>query len=380
MRVALISETFLPSVNGITTTLRHMLAYLAAHGHEAMVFAPHDAPPSYAGFPIVPLPSMPLPFYPEVKLTPPHWGIAEQLRRFQPDLVHVVGPVVLGAAATMMALQLQLPVVSSYHTNLSMYSAHYGWGWLKAPLDAYLRLVHNRSLLTLCPSRATLHDLQAQGFRRLWVWGRGVDTERFHPRHRSTAWREAMGVRPGETVVVYVGRLAKEKRLDVLADALRVWRGVRLVLVGDGPARMQLEQRMAGLPVHFTGYLAGHELATAYASADAFVFPSDTETFGQVVQEAMASGLPVVGARGGGTLDLVQEGSTGRLFMPGSATDLATQLAPLLASPGQRMAMGEAARAYAQHRSWPCVLDQLMTHYDRTLRWAPRSQLVQSVR
>ncbi len=380
MRVALISETFLPSVNGITTTLCRMLDHLAAHRHDALVIAPHDAPPSYAGFSIVSLPSVPLPFYPEVKVTPPRWNIAAQLRRFGPDVVHVVGPVVLGAAATLAALQLRLPIVSSYHTNFGTYSTHYGLGYMRAPLNAYLRLVHNRSAMTLCPSRATLRELHAQGFRRLRVWGRGVDTDRFHPHHRSLAWREAMGVEAGETVLLYVGRLANEKRLDVLADALPALPNVRLLIVGDGPVRARLTQRMAGLPVHFTGYLEGHALATAYASADVFVFPSDTETFGQVVQEAMASGLPVVGARGGGTLDLVQDGTTGRLFTPGCVPDLVAQLGQLLLSPAQGMAMGAAARAYAQQRSWSRVIDQLLEHYRRAMLRAPRGQFVQSVR
>lgn len=380
MRVALICETFLPNVNGITTTLRRVLEHLAAHNHDALVFAPHDAPSSYAGYPIVPLPSMPLPFYPEVKLTPPQLGMAARLRHFQPGLVHVVGPVVLGAAATVVALNLQLPVVSSYHTNFGTYSAHYGYGFLKTPVDTYLRWVHNRSLMTLCPSRSTQRELQTQGFRRLRVWGRGVDTERFHPQHHSTAWRDALGIKPGETVLLYVGRLAPEKRLDMLADALPAMPGVRLVLVGDGPARAHLQQRMTGLPAQFTGYLQGHALATAYASADAFVFPSDTETFGQVVQEAMASGLPVVGARGGGTLDLVRSGVTGCLFTPGAADDFVAQITPLLASNGQRMAMGHAARADAQQRSWPHVVDQLIGHYEHAMRRAPRGQLVQSVR
>lgn len=380
MRVALICETFLPSVNGVTTTLCRVLEHLAADGHEVLLLAPHDAPTSYAGHQVIPLNSLPLPFYQEVKVTPPQLGITAHLRRFKPDLVHVVGPAVLGAGATAVVRGLGLPLLSSYHTNFGTYSTHYGVGFLKTPVDAYLRWIHNRSLLTLCPSLATMRELRAQGFRRLRVWGRGVDTTRFHPDHRSTAWRQSAGVQPGETALVYVGRLAKEKRVDLLADTLRQLQGARLIVVGDGPARSDLERRMDGLPVHFTGYLQGHDLATAYASSDVFVFPSDTETFGQVVQEAMSSGLAVVGARGGGTLDLVRDGQTGALCVPGSATDMAAQLRPLIAAPDQRLAMGHAARTTAEGRSWPVVVNELLHHYQRTMLRAPRQRLAPSMR
>jgi phosphatidylinositol alpha 1,6-mannosyltransferase len=194
----------------------------------------------------------------------------------------------------------------------------------------YLRWVHNSCALTLCPSLATLADLRAHGFRRLRLWRRGVDTARFHPRYRSAAWRESIGVQPGEVLLLYVGRLATEKRIELLAEALDELTGVRLALVGDGPARPALERRFAGRPVHFAGFLRDEALVTAYASADLFVFPSDTETFGQVIQEAMAAGLPVVAARAGGALDLVRERVTGALFAPGSVVELTAQMRTLV--------------------------------------------------
>lgn len=377
MRVALISETFLPDINGVTTTLCRLLEHLQAEGHPAILFAPQGAPERYAGAEIVPLSGMPLPLYPEVKLTPPQFGITAHLRRFQPDLLHLVSPVVLGMLGPHVAGTLRLPLLSSYHTNLGDYSHHYGLGFLKDAFTSYLRWIHNRCRMTLCPSTATLHALRRYGFRRLKVWGRGVDTQHFHPDRRSEAWRESVGCRPGEILLLYVGRLAREKRVDLLADALRGLEGVRLVLVGDGPARVELQQRMQGLPVYFTGYLKGLELATAYASADLFVFPSDTETFGQVVQEAMASGLSVVGARSGGTLDLVQEGVTGCLFEPNVASDLRSHLRRLLANPDTRVAMGQAGRATAEHRSWPSVMGELMGYYRHMLRVRPRRIMLQ---
>ncbi len=367
MRIALICETFLPDVNGVTTTLCRLLEHVQRSGHEAVLFAPQGAPSSYAGAEVVPLSGMPLPMYPELKLTPPQPGLTAHLRRFQPDLVHLVGPVVLGAIVPGIVRRLGLPLIASYHTDFGAYSRHYGFGFLQHGVNAWLRWIHNRCRINLCPSSATLRLLRAAGFRRLRIWGRGVDTERFHPRFRSEAWRAAVGARPGERIVLYVGRLAAEKRVDLLPEAIRGLPDIRLVVVGDGPFRAELQRRCAGLPAHFTGYLKGEDLATAYASADAFLFPSDTDTFGQVIQEAMASALPVVAARAGGALDLVRPGETGYLFTPSVASDLRARLRELLANDSRRIAQGQAGRAAAERRSWPSVMAELMAYYERAL-------------
>ncbi|MGQ9482908.1 MAG: glycosyltransferase family 4 protein [Chloroflexus sp.] len=368
MRIALICETFLPDVNGVTTTLCRLLEYLQYQGHDVLLFAPHGAPSSYAGAEIVPLNGMPLPLYPEVKLTPPQPGLTARLQRFQPDLVHLVGPVVLGAIVPGSVRRLGLPLIASYHTDFGAYSQHYGFGFLKHGVNAWLRWIHNRCRINLCPSRFTMNVLRAAGFRRLRIWGRGVDIERFHPRYRSEAWRAAVGVQPGERVVLYVGRVAAEKRVDLLPEAIRGLPNTRLVIVGDGPFRSELQRRCAGLPVHFTGYLKGDDLATAYASADVFVFPSDTDTFGQVVQEAMASALPVVAARAGGALDLIHHGQNGYLFTPGVVSDLRSRLREVLAGDERRLAQGSVGRAIAEQRSWPRVMQELMGYYAQVLR------------
>lgn len=378
MRIALITETFLPDVNGVVTTLCRLLEHLRDRGHEALLFAPHDAPGAYAGAEVIPLAGMPLPLYPELKLTPPQFGITARLRRFRPDVLHLAGLVALGPTGRFVGGRLGLPTVAAYHTDWPAYSAHYGLGTLRGLAYRYLRWIHAGCALTLCPSSATLADLRAHGFRRLRLWRRGIDTEHFHPRYRSEAWRESIGARGGEAVLLYVGRLAQEKRLDLLADALRGLSGARLVVVGDGPTRGPLERRMAGLPVHFTGYLRGKALATAYASADVFVFPSDTETFGQVIQEAMASGLPVLAARAGGALDLVREDVTGALFAPGSAAELRGALRRLLADEGRRIEMGRAGRSAAERYSWGSVMDELIGHYERVS--VPRLRLRPGVR
>jgi phosphatidylinositol alpha 1,6-mannosyltransferase len=374
MRIALVVETFLPDVNGVVTTLCQLLEYLREHGHEALVFAPYDAPTSFAGAEIVPLRGMPLPLYPELKLTPPQPGITPRLQQFQPDLIHLVGTLVLGPTGAAAGRRLSLPLIASYHTDFPAYSGYYGLGPLRGLAYRYLRAFHNRCALTLCPSSATLADLRAHGFRRLRLWGRGVDTERFHPRHRSAAWRAAVGAQSGEQIVLYVGRLASEKRLDLLGRALRGLDGVRLVIVGDGPARSSLERTYAGLQATFTGYLRGEALATAYASTDVFVCPSDSEMFGQVIQEAMASGLPVVAARAGGALDLVREGNTGAFFSAGSASDLHVRLRELLAAPDRLAMLGQNGRVAAEQRSWDQLLDQLMLQYQvAQRRWTHRA-------
>lgn len=368
MRIALICETFLPDVNGVTTTLCRLLEYLQYQGHDVLLFAPHGAPSSYAGAEVVPLNGMPLPLYPEVKLTPPQPGLTARLQRFQPDLVHLVGPAVLGAIVPGIVRRLGLPLIASYHTDFGAYSQHYGFGFLKHGVNAWLRWIHNRCRINLCPSRFTMNVLRAAGFRRLRIWGRGVDIERFHPRYRSEAWRAAVGVQPGERVVLYVGRVAAEKRVDLLPEAIRGLPNTRLVIVGDGPFRSELQRRCAGLPVHFTGYLKGDDLATAYASADVFVFTSDTDTFGQVVQEAMASALPVVAARAGGALDLIHYGQNGYLFTPGIVSDLRSRLREVLANDERRLAQGTVGRAIAEQRSWPRVMQELMGYYAQVLR------------
>jgi len=372
MRVALVCETFLPDVNGVTTTLCRLLEYLQQQGHEALLFAPQGAPTNYAGAEIIPLSGMPLPLYPEVKVTPPQLGLTSRLRQFQPELVHLVGPVVLGAIVPSIVRRLGLPLIASYHTDFGAYSRHYGFGFLQHGVNAWLRWIHNRCRINLCPSSFTLRVLRSAGFRRLRIWGRGVDTERFHPRYRSEAWRAAVGARPGERILLYVGRLAAEKRIDLLPEAIRGIPDVRLVFVGDGPFRAELQRRCTGLPVHFTGYLKGDDLATAYASADVFLFPSDTDTFGQVIQEAMASALPVIAARAGGAIDLVHHGQNGYLFAPGVATDLRARLRELLANDDLRLAQGMAGRVIAEQRSWPRVMNELMGYYAQVCRRSSR--------
>jgi glycosyltransferase involved in cell wall biosynthesis len=374
VRIALITETFLPEVNGVVTTICRLLEHLQRRGHQTVLFAQPSAPSSYAGAEVVRLHGFPLPLYNHVSLVPPQMGFVPRLRRFKPDVIHLAGTCVLGPTGRFAAARLGVPLVATYHTDWPSYAAFYGFGMLRDAVYKYLRWVHNGCTLTFCPSSATLNDLRAHGFRRLRRWGRGVDTVRFTPEKRSEAWRASVGAQPNERLLLYVGRLANEKRIDVLVEAVQQLPNARLVLVGDGPARSGLEKRLAGTPAHFTGYLRGDDLATAFASADLFAFPSDTETFGQVLQEAMASGLPLVAARAGGAIDLVREGQTGFTFTPGDATDMREKLCALIANPALRRTMSDNGRAFAEQRTWSAVGDEMLDYYRRAVHGFRRAE------
>ena len=326
MHIAIFAETFLPKWDGITNTLCHLLDHLAARGHPAMVFAPEGAPSHYAAATIRGLRGFRFPLYPELKLALPPLAVSPELADFQPDLVHLASPVSLGLAGLRQARALGVPIVASYHTDVPGYATLYGLDLFREPLWKYFRWVHNQAALTLCPSRFTEAQLKAHGFERLRVWGRGVDSQRFTPAKRRDDWRSRLtGAQPGAPLLLYVGRLAAEKRVDWLRTVLANLPGTHLAVVGDGPLRSELEKAFADLPVVFTGYLQGEDLACAYAAADVFAFPSANETFGNVVLEAMASGLPVIAPRSGGLIDHVQHGHNGLLFEAGQAPDLVAQ-------------------------------------------------------
>lgn len=371
MRVAVVTENFLPKLDGVTRTLAMLLEHLQRRRHQAIVLGPRGGPRRYAGARIFGAPGIPLPLYPELRMLFPVPDLQHRLARFRPDVVHVADPMLLGAAGILWAQRLKAPIVSSYHTNLAAYCAHYHLGALATPTWAYRRFLHNQCALTLCPSPSTARQLEQYGFARVGVWPRGVDSVLFTPSRRSESWRVRIAGDATDTIVLYVGRLSPEKNLDALAAAFRAVAvddaSAHLVLVGDGPARSDLERTLAGQRVTFTGYLRGEELAEAYASADAFAFPSTTETFGQVVQEAMASGLPVVAFDAEGVHDLVRHGETGLLVPTGNTLAFAGALRQLLVAPEQRMRMGARGRETAEQRRWDNVMDALLDTYARTV-------------
>lgn len=353
MRLAIVTETFLPKMDGIVRTLLQLLQHLAYEGHQALVIAPGRGPATVCGFPVLRVRGFKFPLYPELTLAFLAPGLKRWLRAFQPDVVHLAGPCVLGFAAQRAALALKLPLAAHFQTDLARYARYFGYPMLADPLWRYLVAVHNRCDLNYAPTRAIQRDLQAHGMRRVRVSGRGVDAQQFHPTRRNG--------HPSD--LLYVGRVSAEKQVDWLAHLVDAFPDRRLQVVGDGPQRIPLQQRLAGRNVTFSGELRGNELAEAYASAKLFVFPSHTETFGQVVQEAMASGLPVVGVRAGGVADLVRPGETGLLAAPGDSAGFVAAARRLLGDNQSRARMAANARRFAEQQSWQAVFDGLLEDY-----------------
>jgi glycosyltransferase involved in cell wall biosynthesis len=361
MRIAIYAETFLPKCDGVTNTICYLLEYLRARGHASMMFAPQGGPARYADTRIVGLTGLTFPLYPELRLVPPIARNQDELGAFRPDVVLLINPCSLGLVGLRQGRALGVPVVASYHTDLPGYAARYGLSALRDPLWAYLRWLHNQADLNLCPSHFTQTELQEHGFERVRVWGHGVDGERFHPRHRDPEWRTRLsGGDPEAPLLLYVGRLAVEKRVDWLRPVVDALPHARLAIVGDGPTRPELEAMFTGTRTHFTGYLRGTDLSCAYASADVFAFPSANETFGNVVLEAMASGLPVVVPRSGGPVDHVFEGQNGLLTDPGDPDRFVEAVRRLVVDPAYARRLGRGARAHALTQSWDAILDGLI--------------------
>lgn len=373
MKIALFTETFLPKVDGIVTRLTKTVTHLVEAGDEVLIFCPEGAPGSYMGARVVGVPALPLPLYPELKLALPRPAVAEALEQFRPDLVHVVNPAVLGLGGIWLAKTRGYPLVASYHTHLPKYLEHYGMGMLEPLLWELLKAAHNQACLNLCTSTAMVQELAEKGIQHTALWQRGVDTELFRPDLRSQAMRDRLLAGAGDTgkLLLYIGRLSAEKQIERIRPVLEAMPDTRLALVGDGPYRSRLEELFAGLPVQFVGYLAGEDLASAYASGDAFVFPSSTETLGLVLLEAMAAGCPVVGANRGGIPDIVSDGVNGCLYEPegpdGGAASLTAAVQRLLGDPAEREQLRLNARHEAERWGWAGATQQLRGFYRQVL-------------
>ncbi|MCA1993166.1 MAG: glycosyltransferase family 1 protein [Coleofasciculus sp. S288] len=368
MRIALFTETFLPKVDGIVTRLRHTVEHLQRSGNQVLVVAPDGGLTEYKGAKIYGVPGFPLPLYPELKLALPRPSIGMALEEFQPDLVHVVNPAVLGLAGVYYAKMMQIPLVGSYHTHLPQYLQHYGLAMLEGVLWELIKATHNQAQLNLCTSTAMVEELRAHGIERLDLWQRGVDTETFHPSLASQEMRSHLSQgHPENPLLLYVGRLGAEKEIERIKPLLEAIPNARLALVGDGPNRSALEKHFAGTPTHFVGYLKGKELGSAYASADAFIFPSRTETLGLVLLEAMAAGCPVVAARSGGIPDIVTDGVNGYLFEPTDEEGALAATQRLLEQQDERETLRQNARAEAERWSWAAATRQLQNYYRAVL-------------
>lgn len=364
MRIAIVTETFLPKIDGIVTMVTKTVEALRAAGDEVLVFAPSGGPEQLCGARVIGLPSVRFPFYPELRIAAPRASMRRELQAFGPDVLHLFEPSLLGIGGIYYGNVLNIPLVISYHTNLPVYLAYYRLGFLKGATWKLMRIRHQRADLNLCTSRAMMEQLHEQGIDRLALWERAVDADRFHPSKRSEAMRSRLsGGEPDKPLLLCVSRLSAEKEIEGLRDVVTARPEVRLAIVGDGPARRDLEKHFHDTPTSFLGYLRGEELAAAFASADLFVLPSKTETLGLVLLEAMASGCPVVACNAGGVPDAVENGVTGFLFEPSDANGLVNAVRYVLDHPEEREAVRARARAEVEQHSWRGATQQLRECY-----------------
>ncbi len=366
LRLAVFSDTYPPQVNGVARTLERLVDAVSERGGVARVFTVTD-PESTAQSHVVRYPSVPFWAYKQLRMAWPRQRLVERsLREFAPTLVHTATEFGVGLAGRTAAQSLRVPLVSSYHTSFSAYAKFYRLGLLAEPGWSFMRWFHNAGLRTYCPTQAIVDEVNAEGFTNTAVWSRGVDSARFSPRFRSSELRARIGAADDTLVVMYVGRLAAEKGLDVALRALRLVNDARpgrilFVAVGDGPYEAEVRAQ-APTDSWLPGKLLGDALSTAYASGDVFLFPSTTDTFGNVLLEAMASGMPVVGADVGPTREQLAPGR-GWLVAPGNATAFAESLIALVDDRARLRVAREQALAFAASKTWSQVWDTLIYDY-----------------
>lgn len=387
MRIALVTEVFLPAVDGVVTRLRRTLEELARHGDEVLVIAPAGGPASYAGARVVGVPGLRIPLYPDGRGYPkkrvslPVAPLRAALGEFEPEVIHAVNPFLLAAGAVHYADRRAIPLVASYHANIPAYGRYYGLGALEPVGWRYVTWLHSRADLNLCTSVATMERLRARDFPRLALWPYGVETDRFSPRWARHEWRVRLSAgHPARVILLSVGRLAKEKSFARLLPVVRELDGVTLAIVGDGPMRPELERLFAGTSTNFLGLLGGEDLSSAYASADAFLFPSDSETLGLVMLEAHAAGLPVVTADTPTARELVHEGIDGLRYDARDASALVAAVRRLAEDPELRLALSAGARASVVGVTWREATEVLRGHYFALTHVPERPELDHSLR
>lgn len=360
LRVVVVTESFLPQVNGVTNSVLRVLEHLRAEGHQALVIAPESSGgvTEYAGFRVKRVPSL------EMKgLLPvgfPQKTIEPLIDGFNPDVIHLASPFFLGNYASRVAERLDIPTLSVYQTDIAGFARHYGLTVAHDSLKRWVAKIHKRTTRTLAPSNWSCEDLKSTGVPNVHLWPRGVDSQKFSPEKRDINLRcQLLADRPDRKLVGYVGRLANEKRIDDLAT-LDARDDIQLVIVGEGPARSRLERVLKN--ARFVGYQSGEDLARYYASLDIFVHTGKHETFCQSVQEALASGVPVIAPNFGGPTDLVKHGWTGYLIDTENSQSLnhAVNQILQLAEPAL---MGARARESVIERTWHSVNNQLISHY-----------------
>ncbi len=368
MRVAIFSEVYWPMVSGVGVTLLRLANALTARGHIVRVYsASYPLSPGGGDRPEVHRsPSVPLFLYPDVQWAFPRYrAVLDDVRRFRPDVIHVATEFAMGVTGLRIGRQLGIPVVASAHTDYEKYASRYNLEWFMRAGWRYLRWFYRQTATVLCPSTVFERHLNARGVANTGIWTRGVDAEQFHPRHRREDYRRSLGLNPRDFLITYVGRIAREKDLDLLVDAWRLLgmkETARLVLVGRGPMESQLRRlRVPGIVL--AGVKLDHDLSAAYASSDLFVFPSTTETFGNVLLEGMASGLPCLAADAGGVVEFARHGNNAWLVKPHSTDAIAEGLDQLITDGDLRKSLSVGARRTACARGWDNVFDSLLTQY-----------------
>lgn len=364
MRIAIVTESFLPTVNGVTNSVARVTEQLEAAGHEVLIVAPGKGPERFSDSRVVRTAAVPLPGYQSIPVGMPTTTTYAEVAAFAPDVVHVSGPVALGAWGLSAARRMGVPSVALYQTDFPRFARHYKVGAAEGIAWRWLRRIHSLAEMTLAPSSAAAWDLRRNGVPRVRIWGRGVDLDGFTPTRRDHDLRRRLDP-DGRILVGYIGRLAPEKDVALL-QGLPGLPGVRLVVVGDGPDRARLQRRMP--EAVFTGYKGGVELQRLFASLDVFVHTGAHETFCQTIQESLASGVPVVAPAIGGPLDLVRHGANGLLYRPHDRRALRRAVARLVADPTERAAMAAVTRAGVEGRSWAALTAQLVGHYRDAMR------------
>ncbi|XP_060176775.1 sulfoquinovosyl transferase SQD2-like [Lycium barbarum] len=376
-------------VSGYKNRFQNFIRYLREMGDEVMVVTTHEGvPEEFYGAKLIGSRSFPLPWYQKVPLSlalSPR--IISEVARFKPDIIHASSPGIMVFGALIIAKLLCVPIVMSYHTHVPVYIPRYTFSWLVQPMWMVIKFLHRAADLTLVPSAAIAKDLKAYrvtAANKIRLWNKGVDSESFHPRYRSHEMRLRLSNgEPDKPLIVHVGRLGVEKNLDFLKRLMDRLPEARIAFIGDGPYREELEKMFSGMPVVFTGMLLGEELSQAYASGDIFVMPSESETLGFVVLEAMSSGLPVLAARAGGIPDIIpddQQGKTGYLFNPGDLDDCLSKLEPLLHDAELRETIGRAARAEMEKYDWKAATRKIRNEQYNAAIWFWRKKRAQLAR
>lgn len=377
MRIAIFTDTFHPDINGVARTLKHLTHYLDRQNITYKVFAPDSLSNEYVSTHIRRFKSFSFFLYPECRLAFPNlFRIKAELEKFSPDIIHVATPFNMGLCGVYLAKKMNIPLVGSYHTDFDYYLQFYDLQFLSKILWKYMKWFHKSFKKLFVPSNETVTQLKRHGFANLELWPGGVDCQLFHPFYEKQAIREQWGISK-KHLLTYVGRLAPEKDVNTLlaiANALpaEMNEQVQWFVIGDGPLREELEKE-APANMTFTGYLTGEQLAEIYSASDLFVFPSPTETFGNVVIEALASGTPAITANSGGVKNIIKSGVTGYLCETGNENAFASAIMKLLENGSLRSQFGIEARNYALTQSWDRIFDHLLWHY-QTIVEEPKIQ------